>query len=165
MARSTMFRRVVNSCVALTIMSGIFAFSSQAAEKCSTSKQQQLERRKAHVETRRQEFQDQLEDLDFEMMMYILWDHKMATAGMIALGMDGAVFLTDGRSQLTKEQRDLLDALAILGGLYCLSESDECLEVSNRVFGWGTKRLALEGKIGSLDTELQSLYSSLSSCN
>lgn len=165
MSKSTRFRRFISSCVVFTCFSGIIVFSAQAGENCSASKRQELERRKAHVEGRRQEFKDQLDDLDFEMGLYILWDHKMATAGIIALSMEGAVFLTDGRSQLTREQRDILDALAFVGAIYCISESDECLEVSNRVFAWGTKRIMLEGKISSLDTELQNLNASLVSCN
>lgn len=79
--------------------------------------------------------------LQDELSAFVL-DHKLATAAVAATAGSVAGILDENVEKGTKEG---LALVAIVGGLYCLSNADECADVTARVTYFGSQ-IEAEGR-------------------
>lgn len=111
----------------LSRLNGQHAGVSNAVEALSSEVKQYSDDLQQHIQ-RRTKLQD-------ELGAYIL-DHKMATVAILAAGGGAASILSDNIDEDTK---NMLIALAILGGLYCLGNIEECADVTARIMYYGSQ--------------------------
>lgn len=109
---------------------------SKEIESFTTQLTQATERLPQH-EQRLKSLQDELAEF--------LLNHKMATVALMATAGGAASIIAENIDENT---RSALSIVGIIGALYCISNSDECADVTARVLYYGTQ---IDGENESID--------------
>lgn len=96
--------------------------------------------------------------LQDDLTLFLL-DHKLATIAVIAAGGGAATFI---KNNIDEDTKNGLRVAGLVGALYCLSNSEECADVTARVLFVGAliekenQTIAdITARVGSLKTTLQ----------
>lgn len=122
---------------------------SQNIESLSKEIGNQTESLKQHI-NRQTKMQD-------DLAAFVL-EHKLATLAVIAAG-GGAAAVLD--KNLDEDTKSALAALGILGAIYCISNYEECADVTAKILYYGSQIDSEEKAIGKLRTDLSGSQRSL----
>lgn len=123
----------------------------EAESRYALASQQILERRSAvqQSEARLKGLRAELIDYEGNVQAFMM-NNKMAVAALAA-GTGGAVVALDATNEFSEEARQVGGVVGVLGGLYCMSNFEECTRVGDQLVQASAHVESLKARINSTE--------------